>query len=234
MNKGTVERSPRWKTTLPRPNLGKCSQKANGWIGRRSRLSVIRRWIVDSSPLNSLRRAIVARLPEAFASLPAVLARPPHQAGSPVSTRYWWAVALVQERLRLAWDAPDLREAEWHIFLARYHFYQSTVVMPLFEERLRTTPAGINPFEQPRPPEEIAADLSAPLLTPFEQAMYHLQRIIGQMRRCPNPECPAPYFLAKKKAQKYCCSKCSASMQRLQKRQWWREHRARKPSGFTQ
>jgi len=59
--------------------------------------------------------------------------------------------------------------------------------------------------------------------------------VLDRMRYCLNPECPAPYFFAKKRRQKYCTEECAGAGQRELKRVWWAEHgdawrRARKAS----
>lgn len=46
-----------------------------------------------------------------------------------------------------------------------------------------------------------------------------------QMARCPNPECPAPYFLKGRKTQRYCeRPACIAYGQRQHKLKWWSAH----------
>jgi hypothetical protein len=47
---------------------------------------------------------------------------------------------------------------------------------------------------------------------------------LDRMRYCLNPECPAPYFFAKKRRQKYCTEECAGAGQRESKRIWWAEH----------
>jgi len=65
-------------------------------------------------------------------------------------------------------------------------------------------------------------------LTPFEAAMFHLQtQLTDKIRRCPNPECPAPYFFATKGLQKFCSTPCAAPAQREAKRRWWNENRGK-------
>lgn len=72
------------------------------------------------------------------------------------------------------------------------------------------------------------AALEVPL-TPFEAAMFHLQtHLADKIRRCPNPTCPAPYFFAVKRAQKFCSTSCAEPAQREAKRRWWNENRAPK------
>jgi hypothetical protein len=43
---------------------------------------------------------------------------------------------------------------------------------------------------------------------------------------CRNPACAAPYFVAKRKDQKYCSARCAAPAARAAKRRWWKANRA--------
>ena len=43
----------------------------------------------------------------------------------------------------------------------------------------------------------------------------------GDLRRCQNPDCPAPRFIARRKNQIYCSSDCSGL---VAKRRWWARH----------
>lgn len=52
-------------------------------------------------------------------------------------------------------------------------------------------------------------------------AIWHAQKFADLMRVCPNPECPARYFVAGKRSQKYCSKACAAPAQRELKRTWW-------------
>jgi len=54
--------------------------------------------------------------------------------------------------------------------------------------------------------------------------MLHAERIVDRMRYCPNPHCAAPYFIAKRRSQKYCSDACSLPAQREYKKAWWDEH----------
>jgi len=48
---------------------------------------------------------------------------------------------------------------------------------------------------------------------------------LPQMRRCANPDCHSPYFLADRKTQQYCDRPaCAAYGQRQHKLNWWRMH----------
>ena len=140
------------------------------------------------------------------------------------SVQGWLLVAQVQDSLRAAWDAPDLRRREWFIFQARRSYHWSTVIDPIETAMLNT---GDERILQKLRSELAAARRAVPALTQFERVAYHFHRIADRARHCANPECPAPYFFASKKGQKYCSSKCSAPSQRDQKRRWWRENRAK-------
>jgi hypothetical protein len=166
---------------------------------------------------------MVTRYPEVFSAFPRVPA-PPNERDSEVATRHWFIAAGVQEFLRLAWDAPDMRAREWHIFAARQEFHSSTVYEPAWLERFQSLVKDSLPVDDRLTEEEYKLKLSVPDFTPFEQTMYHLQRLANRLRHCANPECAAPYFLAGKKGQKYCTSRCSGDMQRVQKRDWWRRN----------
>ncbi len=55
-------------------------------------------------------------------------------------------------------------------------------------------------------------------------ALLHAGRIVDRMRYCPSPHCAAPYFIAKRRSQKYCSDGCAVPAQREFKRAWWDEH----------
>ncbi len=54
--------------------------------------------------------------------------------------------------------------------------------------------------------------------------LLHTKRIADRLRLCPNPNCPAPYFIAYRRGQRYCSDTCAQPAQREFKREWWREH----------
>lgn len=69
---------------------------------------------------------------------------------------------------------------------------------------------------------------SVPEITTLEAAVVYLQDWIGdKAKHCSGPTCPAPYFIATKKWQKFCSPQCAEPAQRECKRQWWRENRAK-------
>lgn len=45
------------------------------------------------------------------------------------------------------------------------------------------------------------------------------------MRVCLNPDCPARYFVADRRSQKFCSEKCAEPARREYKRRWWNDNR---------
>lgn len=64
-----------------------------------------------------------------------------------------------------------------------------------------------------------AADADA-----FAQVLLRAFEVADRLRRCPTSDCPAPYFIAQRRSQKYCSDACALPAQREFKRTWWREH----------
>lgn len=60
--------------------------------------------------------------------------------------------------------------------------------------------------------------------TDFQKALYGLFLQSSRAKICGNPNCPAPYFIAKKVIQRYCSDKCAEVFQQEWKRKWWAEH----------
>ncbi len=57
----------------------------------------------------------------------------------------------------------------------------------------------------------------------FQGAVYELCQRSPFVKVCANPDCPAPYFIAHKTAQRYCEEACAKVFQREWKRRWWKE-----------
>jgi hypothetical protein len=120
----------------------------------------------------------------------------------------------MRDYLRKAWDAKDRRTREWHIFQMRSFFSVLT--------RMRSDEA--KRFDNPN--EEWLEE--APPITELEAVAFYFQTVIAdRAKRCAGLECPAPYFIAKKRWQKYCSEECAGPAMREQKKQWWRDNRAK-------
>jgi hypothetical protein len=121
----------------------------------------------------------------------------------------------VRDNLRRGWDATNVRDREWRVFLIRYRTHWKLISGQRYElMKKHASWEELNELTN-----------SVPRITPVEAALYHLQRI-GQSRarHCPNPDCATPYFLAKK-GQKYCSEVCALPFRLESKRRWWSENR---------
>jgi hypothetical protein len=112
---------------------------------------------------------------------------------------------------RAAWVEPDANVREWasvHLRARLARAFYSTEDLPFkwTKGRVRLS----------QPPEEL----------PVEKAFQYLLKHHGRARVCPNPECPASYFFAKRHTQRYCSPSCAQSGERETKRRWWAEHGA--------
>lgn len=59
----------------------------------------------------------------------------------------------------------------------------------------------------------------------FLQALRRAIEIAPDMRRCGNPDCPRPFFLAKRTTSKYCSLKCGLPAKRTSKARYWEKHK---------
>jgi hypothetical protein len=140
---------------------------------------------------------------------------------------------ILSEGLRKVWDAPDVRSREWYLFRLResYHHF-----------RITTDPKLRGFWRASEEKNQIGRDATLELLdrmdqpppiTAFEAIMFYFQRrLMDFAKHCGNATCPAPYFIATKKQQKFCLPVCAEPAQRESKRQWWRENRAKDRGGL--
>ena len=54
--------------------------------------------------------------------------------------------------------------------------------------------------------------------------VYYAERLCY----CENSSCPAPYFVARRRDQKYCSADCAGPAKRAAKLKWWRKNRDKK------
>jgi hypothetical protein len=130
--------------------------------------------------------------------------------------------------LRRAWDATDQRHREWFVHETESYYHKLRADRDLGEQvgdrtMLREMLGGYLQLGDPifdlrtvEPPAEP---------TPLEAALFYFKRNVNRARHCPNPDCPAAYFFAAKKGQKYCSEICAKPAQREAKLRWWHENR---------
>jgi hypothetical protein len=155
-------------------------------------------------------------------------------------------IATIAVLLREGWSASDPRRREWCFIRTRWAYHVemerlNDIIQELTMGRseVREVRDGVAQPKRSTPPIIVDsrenmhfAFLTGLLLlpqvplTPFEAAMFYLQtKLIDKLRLCPNPRCPAPYFFATKKGQKFCSTVCAEPAQRESKRKWWNENR---------
>ena len=162
-------------------------------------------------PLEEISRESALNFREAMMRL-----RLRHKAhlGNSVALGHLW----LRDMLRRAWDASDVREREWLLF----RFRDSCAAMDrrgamTLKERMK---------------EDFTADVTGPRYAPppvtaVEAAAFYLQQHSDRACHCLNPDCPAPYFIAPRRRQKYCSEECAKPSQRESKRMWWANNRGK-------
>jgi hypothetical protein len=107
-------------------------------------------------------------------------------------------VAMLSELLRRAWSEPTPAEREIGIL---------AVLVDLAQFYASKSGRRFALVQEPLAPALLQAIHAADL-----------------MRICQNPDCPARYFIADRRTQKFCSEKCAGPAQREAKRRWWSEH----------
>ncbi|SRR6266481_2465813 len=118
-----------------------------------------------------------------------------------------WLLPL-RKTLREIWRAPDKRTKEWGMFRVSQDFFLQGDASLIF------------------PPLDNPADILLVNLKPpgrTERLLLELMRWAELTHYCDNQDCPAPYFIASRRSQKYCSEECSKTAQQESKRRWWAE-----------
>jgi hypothetical protein len=113
--------------------------------------------------------------------------------------------------LRRIWEAPNPRHKE--LLLLGLRDYVNGLRKPLHERAFRLIPVAF--WGTPQDPQEP---------TPLEQGLIYLFKSVDKVRCCPTLECPARYFFAERRNQRYCSEQCAQIAEREQKREWWDAH----------
>jgi hypothetical protein len=130
-----------------------------------------------------------------------------------------------QNGMRAVWLSPGDGHRRYWAFKLRAKFYealeqQARARVPKTVKRIRR-----GKWERILPWKVEYGDFARDLeFTPFEQALNRLDDLGQRTRVCGNRECPAPFFIAGRRSQKYCSEKCAGVFQQQAKRAWWREH----------
>lgn len=127
--------------------------------------------------------------------------------------------------LRVAWQATDGRHRDWYLFEMRRTYRDFLIAAEDRPRKITKYPAHGDIPELTI--EEIDSRLEEPPpALSLEAILYYFQtRIRDRAKYCGNPDCPAPYFIAKKRWQKYCSEECAGLANREAKRRWWHENK---------
>lgn len=126
---------------------------------------------------------------------------------------YWLDLIMrLRTRLAEAWRAPTVLAREISI-LRLIGIYLYTGEEPRFVD------SKFVHYNEDYWAVEAASQVDA-----FVLVLLRALHVFDRMRYCPNPECPAPYFIAIRRSQKYCSDACALPAQREFKRKWWQEH----------
>ena len=132
-------------------------------------------------------------------------------------------------KLRLAWKSPDERIRDWYIFSLRHAHALGERSLHAPHEvaaEVLSTPRAQQTLWKEKDYDWLSAP--PPHVTPFEAVLYYFQTRVGDLAKyCGHVDCPAPYFIAKKRAQKFCSEECAGPANRESKRKWWSENRGK-------
>jgi hypothetical protein len=115
-------------------------------------------------------------------------------------------IEALREGLRAIWIAEDKSTAEWRLFNLQLEVHRA--MDPDNYERYSKTL---------RPP---------PVDAPINQSLQYLRKRFDKFRKCRNPDCKAPFFIADRGKQSYCSAECAAVAQKAYKRTWWKNNGA--------
>jgi hypothetical protein len=119
-----------------------------------------------------------------------------------------YSTPSLRDALRAIWIAPDKRTKEWGVF----RLIESAVISDTnpTPHSASTTFQIVDGHVLPLPPP-----------TSLEYCLRYLLRNGNRAVVCANAECPAQYFFAGRRSQKYCSEECAQPAQRKFKREWW-------------
>ena len=121
------------------------------------------------------------------------------------------ALPYFTDMFRALWVEPDAQTRQWGWAIFRTDLARSG---HSGEPHLSLRDNDGGWIRIPPPPEAL----------PIEQAFEYLLKHHKRARYCASPDCPAPYFFAKRHTQRYCSEMCGQNGERETKRRWWAEH----------
>jgi hypothetical protein len=108
-------------------------------------------------------------------------------------------VEQLRDGVRAIWCAEDDYSGRWRVFTLR-----RTLDSVLWRQRVK--------HGQPSPAEGL-----------LPKAFRYLLEKLAFLRKCANPECAAPFFIADRKRRAHCSVDCASTAQKKYKTDWWKE-----------
>jgi hypothetical protein len=154
------------------------------------------------------------------------------------------SVGDIPPKLRIAWTMPSLQGRKMFLLSELAYYLRGPAMM---EAALKAREAEMEKRSEAeregatvegsfhtsyqvwkdvwqRENQDLAKMWTAADADTFAQVLLRAFEIVDRMRYCPTLGCPAPYFIAQRRSQKYCSDACAVPAQREFKRAWWREH----------
>jgi hypothetical protein len=165
------------------------------------------------SELDYACRRFIERHPEVFGEL------------SPEDINIGFDLIDFRDLIRRAWKETDRRGKDWYWIRLRIKFHEWSTSRQYWRDH-----------PVPRVHEGDGTEKDdywklldqPPPITEFEATVFYFQEVIADRAKvCGNPDCPAPYFIAVKRWQKFCSEKCAGPVNREQKRRWWHENKGK-------
>jgi len=135
---------------------------------------------------------------------------------------------VMRDYLQRFWREQDEHARDWYIHRAREYWQHFNVQRELSEQVSAAKDlAAISKLNV-----EIERRLDQPpVRNPFEEVLFQLQRRARKPslapRYCPNLDCSNPYFLSRKKGQRFCSKKCARPSELASKRAHWETNKTR-------
>lgn len=144
----------------------------------------------------------------------------------------------MRDELRLVWEAdaepgkpPDLRLFRSYVEGSHMDSLQQGIAEGPREAPVQKVICDMW-LRRERQPVAVIWTKQARKIMPVDECLpavlaWSCVHYAGNLKICQNPDCETPYFISKRKDQKYCSGQCAAPAKREAKRRWWRTHRSK-------
>jgi hypothetical protein len=135
------------------------------------------------------------------------------------------ALQEYQDLIREAWVVASAGQRRYFVFMLRSRLYEAVLAEARESIPQTVLRSGKGQFERKSFwKAEYSEMLRSLPKTSFDDAIDRLAGLGGRTKKCGNPACETPYFIAARKSQRYCTDTCANVFQRKAKRAWWQDH----------